>query len=91
MYPPTVYSQEFEEELKTKALGALHTCDAFLNCGNMNLNKMLEKPIQCSVVWMLLISPWSTSYIHGVCGQTVEQRTGWNEESLHHNGVNMYC
>lgn len=50
MYPPTVYSQEFEEELKTKALGALHTCDAFLRRGNTNSNKMPEKPIQCSVV-----------------------------------------
>lgn len=81
MYPPTVYSLEFEEELKTKALGALHTCDAFLKCGNVKSNKVLEKPIQvaCSVVSVLLISRSLTSYIYGVCGQTVEQRADWND------------
>lgn len=46
MYPPKLHSLEFEEELKTKDLGALHTSGAFLKCGNMNSNKVLEKPIQ---------------------------------------------
>lgn len=77
MYPPTVYSLEFEEELKTKALGALHTYDAFLKCGNVNSNKVLE--VACSVVSVLLICRSLTSYIYGVCGQTVEQRADWND------------
>lgn len=81
MYPPMLYSLEFEEELKTKALWALHTSGAMLNCGNVNSNKVLQKPIQVasSVVSMLLISRSLTSYIYGVCGQTVGQRADGNE------------
>lgn len=44
MYPPTVCSLEFEEELKTEALGVLHMCDAILKCGNVNSDKALETP-----------------------------------------------
>lgn len=55
-------------------------CGAFLKGGNMNSNKVLEKPIQVaySVVSVLLISRSLTSYIYGVCGQTVGQRADWN-------------
>lgn len=85
-YPPTVYSPDFEEELKTNALGTLHTYDVFLKCGNVNSKKVPEKPIQVAHyvvsmprIVMLLMSRLLTSYIYDVCSQTVVQSTDWND------------
>lgn len=85
-YSPTVYSPDFGEELKTNPLGVLHTYDVFLKCGNVNSKKVPEKHIQvaCYAISMhriviLLISTPLTSYVHGVCRQTVVQSTDWDD------------
>lgn len=45
-YPPAVYSPDFEEELKTNALGALHIYDVFFKRGNVNSKKVPGKAIE---------------------------------------------